>query len=262
MKKIKKIVLGFLVMAGLVGGLGLSLSNIVFATTPVKALVVADSSVPSTGGTSLGFYVSFIDPSINQVVAQTGDNLIFGTDLTTYTPAELMSVLQSKVTAFATGFGYTLAASDINFLFPSPFLNTEIPSIKAAAQAKSFNNVASHSIVTTAAAANGWQLSSTRDASVFYSVNVNTTATIAGNADGYIVLEVAATNSTTASDWKEVSRTRNGQALSLALTLQSVQNIGGELMNIVPAGYYARLRSVNVSGTPTYTYVSGQEVLL
>lgn len=136
---------------------------------------------------------------------------------------------------------------------------TNLPTLPSAL---SFNNTPSHSIVTTAGAANGWQISSTRNTSVFYSVNVNTTATIAGNADGYVVLEISATNSTTASDWKEVSRTRNGQSLSLALTLQSVQNIGSELMNIVPAGYYVRLRSVNVSGTPTYSYISGQEVQL
>lgn len=125
---------------------------------------------------------------------------------------------------------------------------------------RTFNNAASHSIVTTAAAANGFQLSTTQDTSVFYSVNINTTATIAGSADGYVALEIASTNSSTASDWKEISRARNGQAISLAITLQSVQNISSEVMGIVPTGYYVRLRSVNVSGTPTYTYVSGQEV--
>lgn len=125
-----------------------------------------------------------------------------------------------------------------------------------------FNNTASHSIVTTAAAANGFQLSSTRNVSVFYSVNVNTTATIGGSSDGYVVLEIASTNSTTASDWKEVSRSRNGQAITLAIALQSVQNIGSELMNVVPSGYYARLRAVTVGGTPVFTYISGQEVSL
>lgn len=125
---------------------------------------------------------------------------------------------------------------------------------------RSFNNAASHTIVTTAAAANGFQLSSTQDTSVFYTVNVNTTATIAGNADGYVALEIAPTNSTLASDWKEIARARNGQSISLAITLQSVQNISSEVMGIVPTGYYARLRSVNVSGTPVYTFVSGQEV--
>lgn len=128
--------------------------------------------------------------------------------------------------------------------------------------ALSFNNAASHTIQTVAASANGFQLSTTRNVSVYYSVNVTTTATIAGASDGYVVLEICPTNSAVAANWTEVSRSRNGQTISLAIVLQSVQNIGSELMNIIPAGYYMRLRSVNVSGTPTYSFISGQEVTL
>lgn len=125
-----------------------------------------------------------------------------------------------------------------------------------------FDMAPSRSIVTTAAAANGWQLSSTRASMASYSVNIATTATIGVASDGYVVMEIAATNSVTASDWKEVGRARSGQTLTLALVLQSVGNNSKQLMGIVPAGYYVRLRSVNASGTPTYTFVSGEEVLL
>lgn len=126
----------------------------------------------------------------------------------------------------------------------------------------SFNNAPSHTIVTTAAAANGFQLSTTRNASVYYSVNVVTTASIGGASDGYIVLEICSTNSAVAANWIEISRTRNGQTITLAVALQSVQSLGSELMNIIPIGYYARLRGVPVSGTPSFSFVSGQEVLL
>lgn len=129
-------------------------------------------------------------------------------------------------------------------------------------RARSFNNTASHSIVTTAAAANGFQLSTTRDATVNYSVTIISTATIAGSATGYVALEIASTNSTTAGDWVEIGRTPNGQAVSLAVVLQSVSTGGGQVGGMVPAGYYARLRSVNTAGTPSYSYNSGQEVLL
>lgn len=37
---------------------------------------------------------------------------------------------------------------------------------------------------------------------------------------------------------------------------------GGQLGGVVPAGYYSKLIATNTSGTPTYTYNSGQEVLL
>lgn len=131
-------------------------------------------------------------------------------------------------------------------------------------RAKAFTNNASHSIVTTAAAANGFQLSSTRDAFVTYSVTVTTSVQIGvgTNVSGYVLLEIAATNSSTAGDWQEIGRTGNGQNIGLALALSSAQTTPAQVSGIVPIGYYARLRSVNSNGTPTYAYNSGQEVLL
>lgn len=127
---------------------------------------------------------------------------------------------------------------------------------------RSFNNAPSPTIQTVAAAGNGDQLSSTRDASVSYSATLVSTATIAGNASGYLVLEICPTNSSTAGNWIEIGRVPNGQAVSLAITLQSVSTGGGCVTGIVPAGYYRRLRSITTSGSPTFTFNSGQEVLL
>lgn len=130
---------------------------------------------------------------------------------------------------------------------------------------RSFNNAPGRStIVTTAAAANGFQVSSSRDAIVNYSVTITTTVQIgvATNVDGYVILEIAATNSSTAGDWTEIARVSQAQNIGLALALSSAQKGGGQIGGVIPAGYYARLRSVNVAGTPTYTYNSGQEVLL
>ena len=130
--------------------------------------------------------------------------------------------------------------------------------------AHSFNNTASHSIVSTAAAANGFQVSSSRDSLVNYSVTITTAVQIGviTSVDGYVVLEIAPTNSSTAGDWIEIGRTPQAQNVSLAIALASTQKGGGQIGGIIPAGYYARLRSVNVAGTPTYAYNSGQEVLL
>lgn len=125
---------------------------------------------------------------------------------------------------------------------------------------KTYNFAPSHAIQTVAAAGNGFQLATNRDAEVTYSVSISTTATIGGASTGYVVLEIAATNSSTASDWKEVGRITNSQTITLAIALQSVQIISGALNGIIPAGYYARLRSVNSSGTPTYAFLSGEEV--
>lgn len=115
--------------------------------------------------------------------------------------------------------------------------------------------------LTTSTGAAGFQMSSTRNSSVYYNVKISVTATIGANAEGYVVLEIAPTNSATPSDWVECARFSNGQTITLAVVLQSIQPIGGEVSCDVPSGYYAKLRTVNVAATPTYTYISGYEVL-
>lgn len=115
--------------------------------------------------------------------------------------------------------------------------------------------------IVTGTGATGFQVSSTRNSTDRYNVTVTTTASIAGNATGYIALEVAPTNSSTASDWQEVGRCGNSQALSLAITLQSVQGTTCELTADIPQGYYAKLRSVTTTGTVSFAFVSDQEVL-
>jgi len=114
--------------------------------------------------------------------------------------------------------------------------------------------------IVTGTGSTGFQVSSTKDADVHYSATIVSTASIAGSAQGRIVLEGATTNSATAGDWKELGRCTNGQALSLAITLQSVQTLGCQISAFVPAGTYVKIRSINDAGTPSYTYNSGQEV--
>jgi hypothetical protein len=128
--------------------------------------------------------------------------------------------------------------------------------------AKTYNYTPARSLVTTAAAANGFQVSSTTEAFGTYSVTISCAVQIGivTNVEGYVVLEIAPTNSSTASDWKEVSRVSASQNISLAVALASTQKSGGSLSGMIPVGYYARLRSVNVSGSPTYVVNSGQEV--
>lgn len=120
---------------------------------------------------------------------------------------------------------------------------------------------ATHTFVSTSSST-GFQISSTRDSNVYYNVTIAVTASIGSQSQGSIALEIAATNSTTPGDWTEISRFTNGQNLTIALAVQSVQTIGSQLSGFIPAGYYARIRTIATSGTPTNTYVSGQEVLL
>lgn len=122
------------------------------------------------------------------------------------------------------------------------------------------NTGVSRSIVTSTSAT-GFQVSSTGLAWVSYSITTSTTATIGGASSGLVYLEICATNSTTPANWIVVNCSGNSQTISVALALQSVQTTTGIIDAMIPAGYYVRLRSSNVSGTPTFTYNCGTETL-
>lgn len=161
-----------------------------------------------------------------------------------------------------TGFGLPqLTPSTLLGLDASNYV-VSIPTSTFATGTRTFNNTPTHAIQTVAAAGNGFQLSTTQDAIVTYSCDIVTTASIGVNSSGTVVLEIAATNSSTAGDWKEIARMTNGQAISVAVALTSTQTTAGCLSGVVPSGYYARLRSINNSGTPSYAFDSGQEVLI
>lgn len=117
-----------------------------------------------------------------------------------------------------------------------------------------------HSFVTSTAAT-GFQVDPTGIAFVSYSVTISTTATIGGASSGLVYLEICPINSTNPSLWSIVAQTGNSQTITLAVALQSIQTTTSQVSAFVPAGYYARLRSSNVSGSPTFTYNSGAETL-
>lgn len=140
------------------------------------------------------------------------------------------------------------------------FLTVNTKGIVTAGANRTINNAPGRSIVTTAAAANGWQISATKEAEVSYSATIGTSISLSGNSSGYIVLEIASTNSSTASDWTEISRITSGQSGGVVVGITLNQVGGGPMVGVVPPGYYVRQRSVNVAGTPSFTTAGQQEV--
>lgn len=203
-----------------------------FQTDTDTALSSANSSISSLNSTVTSNSASLV--TINALDVQVNANL-FGSSTTmtaqnASTTNGLMTKAQSvKLDAMASNLPWSWATS-------------------------------THSIVT-GTGATGFLVSSTRNSTLHENVKITTTASIAGNADGYIALEVAPTNSATSTDWIEKGRCGNSQALTLAITLQSVQGTTCELVGDVPAGYYSKLRSVTTTGTVSFAFVSGQEVL-
>lgn len=106
-----------------------------------------------------------------------------------------------------------------------------------------------------------FQVSTTRNSQVVYSVTISNTVSLTGGSAGGIVLEIA-TNSGFTSGVQELSRVSNSNTGTLVVGLVLTDAVSQNLKGYIPAGYYVRLRTFNTTGTPTYTYVSGQEVWL
>lgn len=105
-----------------------------------------------------------------------------------------------------------------------------------------------------------FQVSTTRDALVNYSVQCTITASIAGGQSCDVILEIA-TDAAFTANVQTLGIIGTGQTYTLAVAIQGVQPQTAQVTGYVPAGYYARLRTVNVSGAPTYSYRAGQEIL-
>jgi hypothetical protein len=186
-----------------------------------------------------------------------GTTTLFGTiipSIPIYVATDMDTILDGYDTTIA-GKMNTPAGTTAQYVRGDGSLAT-FPTVAA----RSFQNAASRSLVT-GTGATGFQVSATRDAAVNYNVTSSTTATIGGASSITVVLEIAPTNSATPGDWVEISRFSNGQTISLAVALQSVQTQAGNLGGIVPAGYYAKLRTIS-TGTASAGYNTGQEVLL
>lgn len=131
-----------------------------------------------------------------------------------------------------------------------------------AGTALSLANNPSRTIQTVAASANGWRPTGgdVRNYTVHYSVSTSCTATIGGASSATVVLETALTNSATAGDWTTIGKIANGQTITLAIALQSIQTGTIDITREIPAGSYVRLRST-LTGTSSCTLDSGQETI-
>lgn len=105
-----------------------------------------------------------------------------------------------------------------------------------------------------------FQVSSTRDAVVQYAVQCTVTASIGGGQDGDVFLDIASDSGFTANV-QSIDVAPCSQTYTLAIALQGVQKGPANVRGYVPAGYYARIRTVNNTGTPAFAYRLGQEVL-
>ena len=102
-----------------------------------------------------------------------------------------------------------------------------------------------------------FQVSSTRDSQVVYSVDITVQAILIGGTSGRVYLEYANEVGFT-TGVTVVASSGNSTGGVLSITNLGTANLAG----IIPAGKFVRLRTANVTGTPTYAFQSAQEVLL
>lgn len=105
-----------------------------------------------------------------------------------------------------------------------------------------------------------FQVSSTRDAFVQYAVQCTVTASIGEGQDGDVFLDIASDSGFT-ENVQSVDVAPCSQTYTLAIALQGVQKGPANVRGYIPAGYYARIRTVNNTGSPAFAYRLGQEVL-
>lgn len=108
--------------------------------------------------------------------------------------------------------------------------------------------------------ATGTQISSSKDSTVRLTVSTSTTSTIGGPSTSLVALKICSTNNATEGNWTTVTTLENDQTITLAIALNSIQVLKGQICADVPAGWYVKL--VN-SGTGTHSeaFLSGQQTI-
>ena len=105
-----------------------------------------------------------------------------------------------------------------------------------------------------------FQVSAAQWSTVNYSVDISTTVSLSGSQVGTVILEMA-TNSSFTTGVQTLRQFSNGNSGTLVIGLVLTQLATACLFGTVPPGNYVRIRTVNMTGTPTFTYQAGQEVL-
>jgi hypothetical protein len=141
------------------------------------------------------------------------------------------------------------------------------PTFATVATSGSYNDLANKPTIPTIQARSfanptrplntAFQVSASRDALVVYTVDISVTSLLLAGASGRVYLEYADDSAFTTN---VVTTSSSPNATGGVL---NVTNLGaGNVVGMIPAGKFARIRTQNVAGTPTFTFQGSQEVLL
>lgn len=103
-----------------------------------------------------------------------------------------------------------------------------------------------------------YQISSTRPSKISISSQISCSLTLSGGQAGNIQLQISSNGST---GWITVAQLTASNTGTLTIGLNTVQISGGQLVVELPIGYYWRATTNNTTGTPTYTFNGGFEIV-
>lgn len=155
--------------------------------------------------------------------------------------ADIRAGINAAAIGWVSGQGYTISASDVVSTTQPTALRTY------SSPTRTLNSA--------------FLISSSQDAQVSYAVNIAATLSLTTGQTGTVYLEYADDSGFT-TNVVDVQSSVNGNSGSLTLGLGLGQSVTASLSGMVPAGKYVRLRTVNTTGTPTFTFATAQEVLL
>lgn len=230
---------------------GTSYNGSTNTTIAIDSTVVTTTGVQNITNKKLGSLTT------NGFVKTSGSDGTLSVDTTTYGTGSvssvgislpsIFSVSGSPVTTSGTLTG-TLASQSQNLVLASPDGSSGTPTFRSIVNADLPTRTAT---VVTRSLNSSFQISTTLDYNVSYSVLISISSLLTGNNVGTVFLETSPNNST----WTTICT--SGLSLSgLAATITNTQTVNG----FVPKTYYVRIRTTNSgTGSQTLTYQNGQE---
>lgn len=103
-----------------------------------------------------------------------------------------------------------------------------------------------------------YQISSTRPTLISVSAQIICTLSLSGGQAGNVQLQLSADGSTGWITYAIITSSNTG---SLTIGLNTTQISGATMSIPIPAGYYWKALTTNTTGTPTYTFNGGYEII-
>lgn len=204
----------------------------------------------STDTFTLGNII-YLDPLVNDAINSV--NASIATKQATLTTGSSSQYIKGNLTLGTFPTAVSTFTNDASYATTTQ-LTTGLATKQDALSAMSFANP-SRSLNTA------FQISGTKNALVSYSVDISCTMSLTSGQSGTVVLEYADDSSFT-TNVKTVSMPKNTNSGSLTIGLALTQVNTASLSGVIPAAKYVRLRTVNNTGSPTFTLQNSQEVLL